>query len=118
MRTKIICTIFFIFFSCESIIPPETKLKVTFVDDSLRKTYDDKVTVKISKIGTGFIGEMGIRVGEDKGMTVVLDAGKYNLECSGIGNGLFSGTRTWNKTITIEQNQKFHQRFSCLKQYD
>ena len=59
-----------------------------------------------------------VKVGNEKGMTVFLESGQYNLECRGKSKGLFTPSNNWKKTITIEPNQEFHQKFSCLKQYD
>ena len=115
----LLSVLFFIYWGCENLIPkPETKLTVTFVDDCNGKMIEDIVNVKISKIGFGFVGQIGVKVGNEKGMTVFLESGQYNLECRGKSKGLFTPSNNWKKTITIEPNQEFHQKFSCLKQYD
>jgi len=115
----LLSVLFLIYWSCENLTPkPETKLTVTFVDDCNGKMIEDIVNVKISKIGFGFVGQIGVKVGNEKGMTVFLESGQYNLECRGTRKGLFTPSNNWKKTITIEPNQEFHQKFSCLKQYD
>jgi len=115
MKKYILSLILLIFIGCGQ---QDSMLKVTFVDDCQNKLLNDKVTVKITKIGDGKIGELVIPVGNDNGITIVLEEGKYNIVCSGIGKGLFTPSSNWRKTITLKKGQRYHQRFTCLEEYD
>ena len=115
MKKYILSLMLLIFIGCGK---QDTMLKITFVDDCKNKLLNDKVTVKITKIGLGKMGELVIPVGNENGMTIVLDEGKYNLVCSGVGKGLFTPSSNWRKTITLKKGQRYRQSFTCQETYD
>ena len=115
MKKYLLSLIILLFIGCGR---QDTILNVSFVDDCQNKILNDKVNVKITKIGLGKIGELVVPVGTNKGISIVLDDGKYNLECSGLGKGLLSSSKNWKKTVTLVKGQRLFQRFSCVRQYD
>ncbi|MFL3006701.1 MAG: hypothetical protein ACJZ10_01750 [Candidatus Neomarinimicrobiota bacterium] len=109
----LLCSVLFFSFGCNTIQP--TTLTVIVLDDCKDKIYNDIVDVSISRVGNGIMGKVSVKVGDEKGMTIMVEEGNYILESKGVGKGSLSGTRRWKENLTIGKNQQYTSRISCLK---